>query len=510
MGADSGGADLDEIRLERDFYQRLVEVGTQTELEPFLKEALKLVTDITGAQQGYLELHGAPEDVDYRWSIADGFSVREIEEVRSRISGGIIAEALATGQIVETSSAMLDPRFLERKSIQELKIEAVLCAPIGSDPPLGVLYLQGRDAPGRFSAEDCERARLFAHHLAPLADNVVLRRRTRDAEDPTAPFRRALAADGVVGSSAALAGLLREVSLIVALDVPVLLTGGPGTGKNRIARLIHESGSRAGSPLVEVDCTAFPETLVESELFGAEAGADSAATARTEGKVAAAEGGTLVLNEIGELPQGAQSKLLVLLQTKQVQPLGASQPRAADIRLIAATSADLDEAVRDGRFREDLHHRLAVLQVRVPALTERGSDASELTRHFCANACEQHGLQRLELSRAALRAVESAEWPGNVRQLQRVVEAGAIRAAGAGAKQLERQHLFPDEGVGPAPGEQEATTLQEATRRFQADLVRKTLEETGWNVAEAARSLDVARAHLDELISAFGIDRTRG
>jgi Nif-specific regulatory protein len=506
--AQSGNAELEKIHLELEFYHRLLELGTQTELEPFLEGALALVVEIAGAKQGYLELHGASDDVEHGWSIAHGFSDPEIEQVRARISSGIIAEVLATGEIVDTASAMLDPRFLGRKSVQAARIEAVLCAPIGSHPPVGVLYLQGRSAAGLFPDDDCERARLFARHLAPLADNLVLRHRTRSAEDPTAAFRQSLRAEGVIGRSTALAALLREVSLAAPLDVSLLLTGDSGTGKSQIARVIHESGSRAGRPIVELNCAALPETLVESELFGARAGSHSTATVSTAGKVAAAEGGTLLLDEIGELPLGAQSKLLQLLQTKQYYPLGANRPETADVRLIAASNSDLEGAVRRGEFREDLFYRLAVLPVRVPSLAERRSDIRELARHFCSLARERHGLPQLDLSGAALRAVEAAEWPGNVRQLEHAIEAGAIRAAGLGAGQVERQHLFPGEGAHPAP-EGEPTTFQEATRRFQAELLRRSLEETGWNISETARRLDVARSYVYKLISAFGIESRR-
>jgi Nif-specific regulatory protein len=506
MSGDTHSEDLENIRRERDFYHRLLELGNQTEFEPFLKEALALVVEIAGARQGYLEVHGASDDVERGWSLAHGFSSSEIAEVRSRISSGIIAEALSTGQIVETSSAMLDPRFLARESVQGMKIEAVLCAPIGNELPLGALYLQGRDARGSFTEDDCERAKLFARHLSPLAENLVRRHVTKEAEDRTAPFRENLRAEGLIGKSAAFAAMLREVSLVAPLDVNVLLTGESGTGKSQVARMIHESGSRAGKPMVELNCAALPETLVESELFGAHAGGHSTATSAVTGKVAAAEGGTLLLDEIGELPLAAQSKLLQLLQTKQYYPLGASQPETADVRLIAATNCDLDAAVREGEFREDLFYRLAVLPVRLPSLAERPGDIPELAAFFCSLACEKHGLPQLALSRSALGAVEADNWPGNVRQLEHAIEAGAIRAAGAGAAQIERQHLFPEQDASAAP-EDEAATLQEATRRFQADLLRKTLDETDWNVSEAARRLDVARSYVYKLIRAFGLAR---
>jgi Nif-specific regulatory protein len=507
MSADAHSEDAVRLRRERDFYRRLLERGNETEFEPFLKEALALIVEISGARQGYLEIHGASDDVDRGWSLAHGFSNSELEEIRSRISRGIIAEALSTGQIVETSSAMLDPRFLARASVQGLKIEAVLCAPIGNDLPLGALYLQGRDAPGSFTEDDCERAKLFARHLSPQAENLIRRHVTRESEDRTAPFRENLRTEGLVGKSAALAAMLREVSLVAPLDVNVLLTGESGTGKSQIARVIHESGSRASKPMVELNCAALPETLVESELFGAHAGGHSTATVAVTGKVAAAEGGTLLLDEIGELPLAAQSKLLQLLQTKRYYPLGASQPETADVRLIAATNSDLDAAVREGGFREDLFYRLAVLPVRVPSLAERASDIPELAVFFCDSACEKHGLPQLSLARSALGAIEAAKWPGNIRQLEHAIEAGAIRAAGVGAAQIEPQHLFPEQGAAGAPGD-EAATLQEATRRFQAELLGKTLAETDWNVTEAARRLDVARSYVYKLIRAFGLARS--
>ena len=176
--------------------------------------------------------------------------------------------------------------------------------------------------------------------------------------------------------------------------------------------------------------------------------------------------------------------------------------------MIAATNVDLQRAVAERRFREDLLYRLQVLPVRVPALRERRDDIAELAAHFCAVACERHTLPWLELSRGAVRAAESAEWPGNVRQLANAVEAAAIRAAGDRATFVERSHLFP-EAVPPQAEDNEVVTFQEATRRFQAQLLRETLEDAGWNVMEVARRLDLARSHVYNLIHAFGLERQR-
>lgn len=510
MTEDVQSGELAKARCERDLYLRLLNLGRQKELMPFLREALALIVEVAAARQGYLELHDDEEESDTpRWCIAHGLSADEVQGVRAAISRGIIAEAIATGQTIVTPSALLDPRFSERESVRSGRIEAVLCAPIGEDPPRGVLYLQGRATSGMFSEEDRARAEIFAQHLAPLVDRVLAQQHEHTAADPTAAVRATLRLDGVIGCSPALAAGLKEIALVAPLDVNVLLTGDSGTGKSQLARVIHDNGPRAGQAFVELNCGALPETLVESELFGAFPGAHSTATRRIDGKVAAAEHGTLFLDEIGDLSLSAQAKLLQLLQSKQDYPLGSAKPVQADVRVIAATNTDLQQAVSERRFREDLFYRLQVLPIRVPSLAERREDIPALAGFFCATACERHRLPRLELSRNAMRALQSAEWPGNVRQLIHTVEAAVIRCAGEGAIQVERAHLFPEAAVVPAESG-ENLTFQEATRRSQTRVLRETLEDTQWNIVETARRLDLARSHVYNLIRAFGLERAGG
>jgi Nif-specific regulatory protein len=179
------------------------------------------------------------------------------------------------------------------------------------------------------------------------------------------------------------------------------------------------------------------------------------------------------------------------------------------VRVIAATNIDLEAAVKEGRFREDLFYRLQVLPVRMPSLRERRADIPDLTRHFCEAAASRHRLPALEISRSALHALTSAEWPGHVRQLAHTVEAALIRAAGHGASAIEREHVFPGRTFAREEAVESSVTFQEQTRRFQACLLEATLEECGWNVGEAARRLDLARSYAYKLIRAFGIERRR-
>jgi Nif-specific regulatory protein len=340
--------------------------------------------------------------------------------------------------MIVTPSALLDPRFSERDSVRLGKIEAVLCTPIGYDDACGVLYLQGRSAPGLFPETDQQMVALFSRHVAPYARRLVAEQRQRSAADPTKALRESLALNGIVGRSPGLAAVLRQVALVAPLEVTVLLTGESGTGKSLLAKVIHDNGPRAAKPFIEINCGALPETLIESELFGALPGAHSTASRRIDGKVTAAEGGTLLLDEIALLPASAQGKLLQLLQSKQYYPLGSSTPVRANVRVIAATNVDLQRAVAEREFREDLYYRLHVLPVRVPSLSERRDDIAELAQHLLRVACERDGLPRVELSRNTLRAIETSEWPGNIRQLANVIEAAAIRAGAEGAQQIER------------------------------------------------------------------------
>jgi Nif-specific regulatory protein len=495
--------DYERLREERDLYLGLLGLSHRDHPEQFLDEALDLIVRVIGADQGYLEVFD-PKDGPTWWRAA-GYSDEQVELIRSIVSRGIIAEALAQGDAIACPSAILDPRFKDFPSVQASNIEAVLCVPIVQRSPVGVLYLESRRPGGSFSEVEVERVRTFARHLAPLVEGLFCRSR-QGRTDHVASLRERLRFDDVVGVSEALAAVLREVELVAPLDVAVLITGETGTGKTQLAHVIHENGRRRGRRFLELNCAAFPDTLVESELFGAMPGAHSAATRRIEGKIAAAAGGTLFLDEVGELSTGAQSKLLQFLHTKQYYPLGSSTALTADVRIIAATNNDLDEAVQEKRFRSDLLYRLKVLTIRMPALSERPDDIAPIAQFLCERAQREHKLPRLALSPAALRAIEAAEWRGNVRELKNAVEGAAIRAAGEGGKTIEACDVFRENAA--APGRPHLT-FQEETRRFQAALVARALEATDWNIAAAARALDLTRAHVHNLIKGFGLSRKR-
>ncbi len=494
--------DVRRLRLERDLYLRLLELGARDDLPEFLEDALGLLVEATGARKGTLDIERG------RFFVARGFEEAELPDVRSEISSGIVAEVLATGRTISTASAVEDPRFAGQPSVQAGRIRAVLCAPVG-EPALGVVYLQERNAPGPFPEEARALAEILARHLAPLTDRLLAREDAARGRDHTEDLRVRLAVDDLAGTSSALAGVLRQIAVAAPVPIAVLVTGETGTGKTAVARALHRSSPRAAAPFVEINCAAIPEALFESEVFGAEKGAHSTATRRMPGKIDAAKGGTLFLDEVGEMPLGVQAKLLTFLQDKRYSRLGSNEPLDADVRIVAATNADLAERVREKRFREDLYWRLVVLPIHVPALRDRPEDVGPIAESLVRRISASSG-RPIALSRAARVALGGAEWPGNVRQLENALSRAWATALAAGSTTIEPRHLFPEQPPEQATSSTASPeTYSEALRRFQAKALSDALEACGWNVSEAARRLDLSRSHLNDLIKAHGLARKR-
>jgi len=494
---------LEKAIRQRDLYRQLLEVGLDDDLMQFLDRALTLFIEVTGARRGYIELRD-PRSPAEQAPFSFSRSLADDTVGPGSFSRAVITEAQATGQTVVTASAQGDPRFAASMSVRMSRLEAVLCAPIGKAPVLGVVYLQDRREVGPFTDEDRTQAEIFARHLAGFADRLLSKHTLQQESDPTQPYRKALRLDNFVGKSHALTKVFHQISLVAPLKIGVLLTGDSGTGKTAVARAIHDNSAQRNGPFVDLNCAALPEELLENELFGSERGAHSTAQKRSVGKVEAAEGGTLFLDEVGELAPRAQAKLLQLLQSGDYYALGSSTPRSAHVRVVAATNADLSEAVREKRFREDLFYRLNVFPVRLPSIVERREDIQPLAAHFCAMTCETNGFPTMELSAGALLALETADWPGNVRELQHTVEAGVIRAHGEASPLVERKHLYPGQ---PTDGGTGSLSFHGATREFQKRLLSETLERQAWNVAATARALELTRAHVYNLMATFQIKR---
>ncbi|CAD5108996.1 nitric oxide reductase transcriptional regulator NorR [Zestomonas carbonaria] len=318
-------------------------------------------------------------------------------------------------------------------------------------------------------------------------------------------------ADGaILGSSPAIIQLLDELAVVADSELPVLLQGETGVGKELFARWLHGRSPRSCKPLVYVNCAALPETLAESELFGHAKGAFSGAGQDRPGRFEAANGGTLFLDEIGELPLAIQAKLLRALQNGEIQRLGADQPRHVDVRVIAATNRRLWEEVRDGRFRADLYHRLSVYPVHIPPLRERGRDVLLLAGHFLELNRARLGLRCLRLSPEAERVLLGYDWPGNVRELEHVISRAALKVLsqaesrtallsieapwlGLELPAIQRQHspqVSPE--TMPEP-------MQQALERYQRELIQAALARHDGKWAAAARDLQMDPSNLRKL-----------
>ncbi|MDY7226959.1 sigma-54-dependent Fis family transcriptional regulator [Hyalangium rubrum] len=491
-----------EIRFarERDLYLAVLRVLDAPDPRQPLQEVLVGLVELGDAQRAGLELYGDASAGRREWSLFHGCTDADREEIRALTSRGIVASAIAAGQTVHTAHALLDARFSGSPSVRGQRLEAVLCVPLSGRLP-GVLYLEGKRGAGPFPETLVAFAESVARYLGTAAERA-LARRGGDVDDPTRLFRERLHLEGIVGRSAALARVFSQVAVAVPLDVTVMISGPSGTGKTQLAQALHANSKRSAGPFVELNCAAIPEGLFESELFGALPGAFPGAR-RTVGKVEAAEGGTLFLDEIAEIPLAAQSKLLQLLQSKQYFPLASPRPHQANVRLITATNADLEQQVRERRFREDLFYRINVLTVRLPPLSERREDVGPLVEALMERLANEHGLPRLQASPACLVACELADWPGNVRQLRHRLEAALIRASAEAAPRLEPRHVFEEAGgqdMGPI-------SFHEATRLFQRDLLRRELDATDWCVSDVAQRLDLTRSHIYNLMKAFGLSR---
>ncbi len=318
----------------------------------------------------------------------------------------------------------------------------------------------------------------------------------------------------IVGESAAMRKLIEQVTQVSLSDAAVLITGENGTGKEVVARNLHYLGPRAAAPFVTVNCAAIPTELIESELFGHEKGSFTGAVERRVGHFEAAHTGTLFLDEIGDMPQGAQAKVLRALETHEITRVGESRTRPVDIRVVAATNADLARAVEEKTFRMDLYYRLNVVPLRVPPLRERLEDIPLLAQRFLADLAERTGRSPMVVSAAALAYLSGLDWPGNVRQLRNVLERAAVFTPGEVIDQADLEEVV-SAGPGlkpsraalhPSEGDPfEAPTFEEFKHQSERLFFELRLGRNGGNIKRTAEELGMQRSHLYKKLDRYGL-----
>ncbi len=311
----------------------------------------------------------------------------------------------------------------------------------------------------------------------------------------------------MVGESEAMAQLREQIAMAAPTNGRVLVFGENGTGKELVARTVHALSRRHQGPFIEINCAAIPEDLIESELFGHVRGAFTGAVSDRRGKFEAADGGTIFLDEIGDMSLKTQAKVLRVLQDQVVEPVGSTQRVKVDVRVIAATNKDLPVAIRQGEFREDLYFRLAVIPVYVPPLRERRRDIAVLAEFFMAGFAKEYGRRAKAFSSDAIAALEQYGWPGNVRELRNLIERLVIMAPGETITASDLTFLEGTDGGAEAPAAEPPplVPLHEARDQFEREYILRALAEQHGNMSRTAEVLGVERSNLYRKMKAFGI-----
>ncbi len=497
--------------------------------------------DIVRAERGFLIV--PKEDGDLEFVASRNFAGDDVEATELEISRSFANRVLETGEAVCAVNAQEDERFRDVASISILGLRSVLCVPLRErEDVVGAIYLDNRLARRAFGPDDLRMLDSLADHAAValrnarlFADNEASRQEVEEAQsrvqDLNARLEQIVRGQSVeleglrdafrarktietkyqyteiIGRSPTVLQTLRLLDRVVDSEVPVYIHGESGTGKELVARAIHTHGARKDGPFVSENCAALTETLLESELFGYVRGAFTGADRPRKGLFEMAHRGTLFLDEVGDMSQGMQRKLLRVLQEGEVRPVGGVEPVRVDVRIVSASNRDLREMVSNGEFREDLYYRLRVLQISMPPLRERREDIPLLVSHFHDREARRSGGKPIRLAPGVMDHLMAYDWPGNIRELENeclrmVALSGEVVEADVLSEQI-RGHLPSSLPPGRAD---EVRDLNRLVQAVEVAEIEKALRLCEANKTKAAESLNISRFALQRKLEKYGIE----
>ncbi len=495
-------------------YQQMFQIGKDLIAEPDIDKLLNLAVDqvieISGAERGMIILFDQTKEILFE--AARKINKQDIEKPKFEISRTIIGNVQVTGKPICLKNAYEDPNLKTSKSVVRLKILSVICCPLMYMKKIfGVLYLDNRSLAGVFKPDKILFVKEFADFIS-LAAHRTLECKQLDSriQELEHELRTQYDFEAIIGHSPKMIAILQTISQIADTDVTVLIEGETGTGKELVARSIHFNSLRKNKPLINMNCGAIPENLLESELFGYEKGAFTGAYKSHKGKFEQADGGTIFLDEVDEMSPALQVKVLRILQWGEFTPLGSDQSRQCDVRIVAASKVKLSDLIQKGTFRDDLYYRLNLIRIEMPPLRERPEDIPELARYFIAQAGKRYSKNVKDLSSEAQEVLKNYPFPGNVRELENIMSRSVLLC---NEMTIKEKHLPPEILSDPSShihnNIDASIPFQEAKQRIIEDFERRYLQcvlnESGGIIRKAARIAGIHEKNFHSKLVKYGL-----
>ena len=480
-------------------------------LNELLEKIIDSTIQLADTDRGFLMLEGESGALEFR--IARDRDKRSLAEEDFTISQSIVGDVSRSNSPLFISDILEDDRFKDQKSVLDLQLKRAVCVPLTLEKSvIGVIYTDSNRLSPAFARGDMSIISAFAAQATIAIENAKLHGALVLSEETLARENLKLKQElsgkyefsGIIGRSKAMQEIFLTIQKIASLSTTVLIQGETGTGKELIARAIHYNGSRKSKQLVTINCGAMPPELLESELFGHKRGSFTGATSDKAGLFETASGGTIFLDEIGEMPLALQVKLLRALQEGEIRRVGENFDRKVDVRVIAATNRELSEDVKTGRFRPDLYYRLNVVPIMIPALRQRREDILPLTEHFLEKYQSKMNKGHIDISSEAMKLLLVNQWQGNVRELENSIErALALCGDSKLLTPMQFPHLAPESNMFDQL--EAGTSLKQKLKVVERQIIVEAIEKTNGKITKAAELLDVTRQHLHNKIKEYKI-----